>query len=72
MQIIVTMISTYLIKKFDFIPFLFFLRSQKHESNFQQADGLLTRKFLDFFTASHAVHQRHGEFSRNLKRNFLA
>ena len=48
MQIIVTIISAYLIKKFVFIPFLFFLRSQKYESNFQQADGLVTRKFLFF------------------------
>ena len=34
--------------KFAFVPFLFFRRKKKQELNFQQVEGLLTRKLSVF------------------------
>ena len=34
--------------KFSFIAYLFFLKNQKQESNFQQVDGLVTRNVIVF------------------------
>ena len=41
--------------KFTFIPFLFFCRNQKQESNFQQVGGLETRILLSVYSGSCSV-----------------
>ena len=60
--------------KFTFVPFLSFLRNEKHDSSFHQVGGLVTRNisfFFFLFIACHALFQSHAEFNRLLYRNFL-
>ena len=50
--------------KFPFIPSLYFHRSQKQESNFQQFGDPVTRNVSVFlFLASRPLLQRYAEFS---------
>ena len=41
--------SNKFIYKFAFIPFLSFPRNEKHESDFQQVGGLVTRNISGFY-----------------------
>ena len=57
--------------KFAFVPFSFFSRNQKQESNFQKVGGLVTTNICFLFIESKALFQRHTGFNTLLEGNFL-